>query len=37
MFDNKLAPMSQGLTILRSDTTVGMLTQLRIQGNLPAD
>ncbi len=37
MFASKLVPMSQGLTILRSDTTVGVVTDLRVQGSLPSD
>lgn len=37
MFASKLVPMSQGLTISRSDTTVGVITDLRVQGSLPSD
>lgn len=36
-FATKLEPLGQGLTLVRANTTVGVTTQLRLQGSLPAD
>lgn len=36
-FATKLMPMSQGLLLVRTNTTVGSTTQLRLQGSLPND
>lgn len=36
-FSQSLVPMSAGLTLVRMNTTAGVITQLKLQGGLPSD